>query len=98
RFGDRSIMLIEFGRKEVRPQEAMGTGLPKVLGGVLAVAGAALLVIGVAIASPVVAIVGGAMALLGGAMDHAADSGGYSSGSFEELGDLPAAQEAMSDD
>lgn len=99
RFGDRSIMLIDFGRKEVRPQGApKGTATPLLVGGLLAVAGAIAAVVGTVIGCPALAVAGAAVAFLGATMVHAALSGGAAAGSFEELSDLPAAQEAMSDD
>src|SRR5439155_11488522 len=47
RFGERSIMLVDFGRKEVRPQGAIGSGLPGVVGAALLVVGLVGVVAGI---------------------------------------------------
>ncbi|HZS35801.1 MAG TPA: hypothetical protein VFF06_03195 [Polyangia bacterium] len=98
RFGDHSIMLVDFGRKEVRPQGVIGSLLPAIVGGALIAGGIAMLVAGAVTHSPALAIAGAVVAALGAVVLGSALAEGLGAGSFESLDDLPAAQEALSDD
>ena len=111
RFGSRSIMMVDFGREEVRPQEFMGSGMPGIIGIVSLIAGAALAITGAVLLADDVAhhrspsgasigllIAGAALLALGAILVAAAARDGFFSGSYEELGDLPAANNALTDE
>ena len=111
RFGKRSIMMVDFGREEVRPQGFMGSKLPMVVGTVLALGGAALAIYGAykmaddakhgrdqKAGNVAMLVAGAALAVLGAVMIGAAARDGFFDESFESLEDLPAAFKALSDE
>ena len=112
RFGDRSLLLLDFGRLEVRPQgitrSFFRTGLMLAVIGALAVlAGIGLFALGNSVGGPwgtllkilgVALAVLGALAIIGGIVTMAGTAGaGALMEDFEDTDSLPAAQTAMND-
>jgi len=105
RFGTRSIMMVDFGREEVRPQGWLGSKLPLVAGIAAAVIGVGLIALGIGLAATgnpvaggILIGVGAVLAVVGALAIAASARDGFFAGDFESLDDLPAANNALTDE